>query len=89
MNVAVSEHTKERASGIEILGVNDPVLDGEFRVCFVGDAISAAGHDMVQNSRQRPKNRYGKNVPVAYFNFSAAAHRPPIIAQAGELIAAV
>src|SRR5437867_12599054 len=50
MNVAVAEHTEERASGLEILGVNNGVFDGEFGVCFVGDAVSAAGQDVVQNS---------------------------------------
>jgi len=50
MDVAVAEHTEERASGLEILGVNDAVRDGEFGVCFMGDAVSAAGHDMVQDS---------------------------------------
>ena len=50
MDVAVAEHTKERASGFEILGVNDAVLDGEFGVCFVSDAVSASGNDVVQNS---------------------------------------
>ena len=50
MDVAVAEHTEERTSGLEILGVNNAVLDGEFGVCFVGGAVSAAGHDVVQNS---------------------------------------
>src|SRR6516165_9689666 len=50
MNVAVAEHTEERASGLEILGVNDAVRDSEFGVCFMGDAVSAAGHDVVQDS---------------------------------------
>jgi len=47
MNVTVAEHTEERASGLEILGVNNAILDGEFGVCFAGDAVSAAGHDVV------------------------------------------
>src|SRR5262245_2919898 len=85
MNVAVAEHTEERASSLEILGVNDAVPDSEFGVCFMGDTVSAAGHDVVQNSGQRPKNRYCENIPVAYFNFSFAPHRPPIIAEAVEL----
>ena len=50
MNVAVAEHTKERASGLEILGVNNAVPDSEFGVCFMGNAVSAAGHDVVQDS---------------------------------------
>ena len=50
MNVATAEHTEERTSGLEILGVNDAVLDGEFGVCLVRDAVSATRNDMVQNS---------------------------------------
>ena len=50
MDVTVAKHTEERASGLEILGVNDAVPDSEFGVCFVGDAVSAAGHDVIQNS---------------------------------------
>src|SRR4029450_8052954 len=88
MNVAVAEHTKEGASGFEILGVNDAVLDGEFGVCFVRDAVSAPGNDVVQNSCKRAKNRYAEPVPVAYFNLSAASHRSPSAAQTVELIRA-
>ena len=47
MDVAVTEHTEKRASGFEILGVNDAVLDCKFGVCFVGDAVAAAGHDVI------------------------------------------
>lgn len=47
MNVTVAEHAEERASGLEILGVNNAVFDGEFGVRFVGDAVSAARHDVV------------------------------------------
>src|SRR5262245_42426666 len=88
MDVAVAEHTEERASSLEILGVNDAVPNSEFGVCFMGDAVSASGHDVIQNSGQRPKNRYGEDVPVAYFNFSVTPHRPPIVAQAIELVGA-
>ena len=48
--VAVAEHTEKRASGFEILGMHDAVIDGEFGICFVGNAVSASGDDMVQNS---------------------------------------
>ena len=50
MDVAVAKHTKERAGSFEILGVNDAVLDSEFGVCFVSDAVSAPGNDVGQNS---------------------------------------
>ena len=50
MDVAVTEHTEKRASGFEILGMNDAVLDGEFGVRLVGNTVSASGHDVVQNS---------------------------------------
>src|SRR5262249_36647604 len=50
MDITIAEHTEERASSLEILGVNGAVLDGEFGVCLMGNAVSASGHDVVQNS---------------------------------------
>ena len=47
MNVAVAEHTKERATGLKIFGMNNAVSDGECGVCFAGDAVSAARHDVI------------------------------------------
>jgi hypothetical protein len=47
MNVATAEHTEERTSGLEILGVNDAVLDCEFGVRFMSDAVPATGHDVI------------------------------------------
>jgi 2-keto-4-pentenoate hydratase len=47
MNVAVAQHTEERATGLEIVSVNNAVSDSEFGVCFVSDAVSAAGHDVI------------------------------------------
>ena len=51
MNIAVAEHAEERASGLEILRVNDAVPHSEFGVCFMGDAVPAARHDVVQDAR--------------------------------------
>src|SRR5690349_14319185 len=78
MDIAVAEHAEERACGLEVLSVNDAVFDGEFGVCFMGNAVSASGHDMIQNSRERSENRYGKDVSVAHFNFSLSTHGPPV-----------
>jgi hypothetical protein len=75
MNVAVAEHTEERTSGLEILGVNNAILDGEFCVCFVGDAVSAAGHDVVQIPDSGPKIGIAKTSPLltSIFPFALAS----------------
>src|SRR5689334_17389924 len=88
MNVAVAEHAEERACGLKVVSVNDAVFDGEFGVCLMGNAVSASGHDMIQNSRKRSENRYRKDVSIAHFNFPLSTHGPPIIAHTAELIRA-
>ena len=47
MNVAVAEHTEERTTSLKILGVNNAISHSEFGVCLVGDAVAAAGHDVI------------------------------------------
>src|SRR5438552_4010960 len=88
MNIAVTQHAEERASGLEIVGVNNAVLDLEIRGPCARDAVSAAGEDFIQNSRERPEDRDGEDVAIAYLHFSIAAHRAPISAQTGEIIRA-
>src|SRR5262249_1246044 len=86
VNVAVAEHAKERAGGFEILGMNDAILHRKFGACLMGDAVSAARQNMVQNSSERPENWYGENVGVAHLHFSSGADGAAITAEAGELI---
>src|SRR3954452_13427925 len=47
MNVAVAEHTEQRATGLEILSVDNAVAHCESGVRFTGDAVSTAGNDVV------------------------------------------
>src|SRR5581483_6678504 len=50
MDVAMTEHAKERAVCVEIVGMNNSLINLEVCGCFVRDAVSAAGEDPVQNS---------------------------------------
>ena len=50
MDVAVTQHAEERASGFKIVGVNNAVLDLEIRDRRARNAVSAAGQNFVQNS---------------------------------------
>ena len=83
-----AEHAEEFASDLEIVRVNDAFLDGECRRRLPGDAVSAAGTNGVQNSGERPKDRYGKDVAVSHFEFAVASHLSPITADAVELVRA-
>ena len=47
MNIAVTQHTEERASGFEIVGMNYAVLDLEVLGRCARDAVSAAWDDGV------------------------------------------
>ena len=50
MDVAMTQHVKERTVRIEIFGVHNSVIDLEVRGCSVRDTVPAAGQNSVQNS---------------------------------------
>ena len=50
LDVAMTQHAKERAVCLEIVGMNNSLIDLEVCAPFVRDAVSAAGKNPVQNS---------------------------------------
>src|SRR5437763_13118668 len=50
MDVAMTQHAKERAVCVEIVGMNGSLIDLEVCTRFVRDAVSAAGKNPIQNS---------------------------------------
>ena len=47
MNIAVTQHAKQRAGGFEIVSMNSGLLDLKIRGRVAGDAVSTAGDDGV------------------------------------------
>src|SRR5438045_1641702 len=88
MYIAMTQHAKERAVCVEIVGMNRSLIDLEVCTRFVRDAVSAAGKDPVQNSGERPKNRDGEDIAVGDFHLSTAAHGARIAAEPGEIVRA-
>src|SRR5213078_2895433 len=74
MDIAMTQHAKEGAVCVEIVGMNGSLIDLEVCTRFVRDAVSAAGKNPVQNSGERPKNRDGEDIAVGDFHLSTAAH---------------
>jgi hypothetical protein len=68
--------------------VNNAVSDCEFGVCFAGDAISAAGHDVIKIPESGPKIGMAKTSPLLTSTFPFASHGSPVIAHSVELIRA-
>src|SRR5919106_2960975 len=50
MNIAMAEHAEKPAGCFEIVRMNNSVVDLKGRTCLVGDAVSAARDDMIENS---------------------------------------
>src|SRR5213080_2035781 len=88
MNIAVAEHAKERAGCLEIAGMDSSLIYLEAGARLARDAVAAARDDMVENSRERSKNRNREDVAVSYFHLSVAMHGARIAAHTSEIIRA-
>src|SRR5438034_1041729 len=88
MNIAVAEHAKEHAGCLEIAGMDNSLGYLKAGARLARDAVAAARDDMVENSRERSKNRNREDVAVGYFQLSTAMHSAGIASKASEVIGA-
>src|SRR5207249_2456801 len=86
MNIAVAEHAKEHAGCLEIAGMDNSLGYLKAGARLARDAVAAARDDMVENSRERSKNRNREDVAVGYFQLSTAMHSAGIASKASEVI---
>ena len=88
MNIAVTQHVKEGAVCVEIVGMNNPIIDLEVRRRSVRDTVAAAGRIWFRIPESGPKIGMAKTSPLVTSTFP-----PPritgIAAEAGEIVRAV
>jgi len=80
MNIATTQHAEKFPRSLEVVGVNDPILDGEVGGGFPRDAVTCARNDGVEDGGQGPEHRYRENVAISHFDVSMAAHGARIAA---------
>src|SRR5207248_708359 len=70
MNVAITGHSEKLPRHFEIVGMNDAPIDCDRSGRCVRNTVTRSGDNRVQNSRERPKDRDGKDVAVRHFDFT-------------------
>src|SRR5438105_2670885 len=51
------------------------------------DAVACAGHDVIENLRERPEYWDGEHVAIGDFDFAVALHETRVAAEPGEIVA--
>src|SRR6202011_3366986 len=72
MNVAVTDHAKELAGNFEIVGVNDPILDGEIGLGLPREAVAGAGNNGGDQLGERAEDRDREDIAVGHFGGASA-----------------
>src|SRR5947209_12654731 len=62
------------------------ILNRETGLGIAGDAVSEAGNDRAEQSRERSEHRNGKNIAVGDVDLAAPLHQSRIVAYAGEIV---
>src|SRR5260370_22195183 len=89
MDIAASEHGKKSSRDLEILGVNDPFLDGEISGRIPGNAVAGARNNQIQDSGERAEHRNGENIAGGHLHLAAALHCSRVVAETADIVADV
>src|SRR5437016_4303883 len=87
IDIAIPEQPEQSARSIEIVGVNDAIFDRERGGARARDAVACAGHDVIENLRERPEYWDGEHVAIGDFDFAVALHETRVAAEPGEIVA--